>query len=339
MEWDQSWKTWDQSGSCTSWYSNEYVDTITGLCTRCDDGQYYADIHQQCYDWAGSCYGLCSYQQFWIAWPDDQYLDLDTLQCVSQWDVVNQIAINNQQFGNRSICRSFQYYVNPNSDDVVEFGTFDHPYKSLGYVFVEILNYHSHNDRNITVSVMENTTNYIMAESSYIVNVTKVTIKPYSKDLSIEPNRAIIVAIDNGVLSDTKGTSLNILSNYDLNMDEMITNNPGITSSEKDQITLSRYIFCIIRSEFTFDNIDIYSNHSDYNVNYLFFLFIYIQNRLVTLTNMHSEISGTILLTHDPIVMHIENIDVDFYKSKGGFGIGAEWNYPEAYQQGMINIK
>ena len=73
------------------------------------------------------------------------------MQCVTQCDATTQIAINDTQFDNRPICRDFDYYVNPDSDSIIELGTIDHPYKKISYAFVEILNDHSHTDRNLTV--------------------------------------------------------------------------------------------------------------------------------------------------------------------------------------------
>ena len=45
------------------------------------------------------------------------------MQWVAQCDFNTQIAINDTQFDNRLICRDFEYYVNPESDSIVELGT------------------------------------------------------------------------------------------------------------------------------------------------------------------------------------------------------------------------
>jgi len=77
---------------------------------------------------------------------------------------------------------------------VTELGTYDHPYKDLLSVFVEMFNFHSHSDRKIVVKVHEDTTNYLM-EGTYVINITQVVIESYSK-VSLNPKKAKIVAVE-----------------------------------------------------------------------------------------------------------------------------------------------
>ena len=81
------------------------------------------------------------------------------MECVAECNASTQIAINDTQFDNMPICRDFEYYVNPDSDSIIELGTKDYPYKHIAYAFVEVLNYHSHSDRNLTIYLMEYTRN------------------------------------------------------------------------------------------------------------------------------------------------------------------------------------
>ena len=272
----------------------------------------------RCIDCEDSCDELCAYQSSCIQCPSDQYLDLDTLQCVNQCDDASQILINDEQVGNWSVCRSFEYYVNPDSSSVVELGTREHPYKSLGYVFVELLNYHSHSNRNITVNIMEGTTNYLMIGNNYIVNITQVTIQPYSDNMLTEPGKASIVGLDNGVLEFTAGTSYNLLQSLELKVTEMIYDNNQITESEKTTLIVEKILVTVQRSNFTMHNMNLYSNYSDvYDDNY-FIWGLYIQNRLISIHDLHVNISGIIFKTFDPLNMNIQNIDIDYYKTLGG---------------------
>lgn len=166
---------------------------------------------------------------------------------MSECDTDTQIAIDDPQIGNKPVCRSFQYYVNSQSESVVELGTMDHPYKNLGYVFIELLNFHSHSDRNITINVMENTRNEVMLFMNYIVNITEVKIVPYSADPDVIPQKATIVGIDEGDFEYTSGTSYNLLNDFDLRRAENFDDNDAITDHEKTLLSVERYLVTIIR--------------------------------------------------------------------------------------------
>ena len=57
---------------------------------------------------------------------------------------------------------------------------------------------------------------------------------------------------------------------------------------------------------------------------------VYIQQKKVTDRDLHISTSGLIQRTYDPLNLHIENIDVDFYRNSDGFDMIMQWNYPEA---------
>ena len=131
---------------------------------------------------------------------------------VTEWDTASQIPINDTQLGNIPLCRSFTYYVDPTSESNTELGTSDHPYKELNFVFVELLNFHSHSDRNITVRILEGTTAYLF-KRSYIINTTEVVMEPYFRNSSIG-NNPKIVAVESVDAITPPGvpTRFNILS-------------------------------------------------------------------------------------------------------------------------------
>ena len=114
------------------------------------------------------------------------------MQCVTQCNPTTQVAINDTQFDNRPFCRDFEYYVNPDSNSIIELGTINHPYKQITYAMIEILNYHSHTLRNITVYLMEYTRNELAIETAKIINITNINIKPYTLR-SVDAEKAKIV--------------------------------------------------------------------------------------------------------------------------------------------------
>jgi hypothetical protein len=44
-------------------------------------------------------------------------------------------------------CRSHEYYVNSESEEVIELGTKEFPFKSASLPFIEIFNYFSHSTK------------------------------------------------------------------------------------------------------------------------------------------------------------------------------------------------
>ena len=79
------------------------------------------------------------------------------------------------------------------SSSAAELGTQSHPYKDLESVFVELMNFHSHSDRNIKVFIMEASTVYA-STMTHIVNITQVSFESYS-EVNIVPNKARIIGV------------------------------------------------------------------------------------------------------------------------------------------------
>ena len=111
------------------------------------------------------------------------------MECVKECNTSTQITINDTQFDNIPICRDYEYYINPDSDKIVELGTIDHPYKHISYVLIEVLNYHSHSNKNLTIHLMEYTRNEIAENAANIIDITNVEIRPYTLR-SVNPDKA-----------------------------------------------------------------------------------------------------------------------------------------------------
>jgi hypothetical protein len=135
-------------------------------------------------------------------------------------------------FDKRPVCRGFNYYVNPESNDITELGTQRYPYKYLGSVFVELINIHAHTNRTINVYIKEATNNYLWLSRNYIVNVTQVNFKSYS-DTSNTPQKASMIMKESGLILQSPKTMFNILNNTDLKFDEFIMNHLDVSTHEK----------------------------------------------------------------------------------------------------------
>ena len=60
--------------------------------------------------------------------------------CISTWDNQSQILLTTDGL---SFCRGFDYYVDITSDQTIELGSKQYPFKDLESVFVELANHHS----------------------------------------------------------------------------------------------------------------------------------------------------------------------------------------------------
>ena len=170
---------------------------------------------------------------------------------------------------------------------------------------------------------MENTQNYLYMFNNYIVNTTYVQILTYSSDETAIPGKASITGLEQESLTNSLGTSLNILRNYDLRIEEAINTNSDITEAEKSNIEQSKFVLLLLRSNFFIDNFEIYSEYNSLQEANLLFFPVYLQAKLFKGTNLHFVTSGVILQSFDPLNIHIENIDVDYYKGLGGFFVNA----------------
>ena len=239
------------------------------------------------------------------------------------------IAINDTQFENRLICRSFEYYINHNSDSIIELGTIDYPYKELSYALIEVLNYHSHTDHNITIHLMEETSNILGFRQANIVNITNVSIVPYSLS-NPNPEKATILVKDEIEVISTPSTLFNVMKTFEMRMNEVIFNNSDITEQERLRVEFNDYNIMILRSNFMIQNMNVISDREDLFNDVSLLFFVYIQDKTITLKDMHLSVSGTLSMTYDPISMNLINLDVDYYRNLGGFEMEVVCNYPEA---------
>ena len=237
--WMDSCTECDNSTEWTAWNDNMYLDS-SNHCTFCSDGEYYDSTAKLCRPCNNSWINKCAYQLKWFSWDSGQFFDLKKMMWVSSWDA-NSIAITDDQLWGFSVWRYFNYYVNPNSQEIIELGTKAYPYKNIGLPFVEILNYHSHSNNSINIYVMENTDNYMLWNSNYVINITSVSVQSYSsiststqkytniyiknKDVSMFSNKSIFWIL--------KDNTLRLLDkiNYELMMEDEISSSKSFLST------------------------------------------------------------------------------------------------------------
>ena len=288
--------------------------------------------------------GSWAYQLNWMKWNSSQVLDLSSFSCVDAWNFATSVLINDTQLSISPIWRSFDYYVDPSSNNVIELGTRQYPFKHLGLAFVELLNFHSNSDRTINVYLRENTESYIDLSFNYIINITTVNIRPYSLSSST-PSMANITAREendsnqvNVAAYFNNGTRFNILQSTKLRKAEKIFSNSKLSSTELNYLNQNNNVVIVHRSNFSIDSIIFKTVFDDINSVYLFFFAIYLQDKSFNITNAYFRTSGGMFLSYDPVVFNMQNIDVDYVNNNQGFVVTPTCNYPEAYLYGGVNI-
>ena len=181
QKWDDSWKTWSESSKCDTCENYMFLDSTSKLWSFWLENQYYDYTYQIWRDWDGKWNNYWKGQKLWFEWDSAKVFDLETLTWVPDWNKP-KIKLTNLQYSIRSICRSFEFYIDPLSPEIIELGTISYPYKSMRAISSEILNIFSHLNVNITIYLKENTTVYISDYTSYFLNITSIKIMSYSAD-------------------------------------------------------------------------------------------------------------------------------------------------------------
>ena len=121
-----SWFTWDNSYECTSW-SNRILNPATKLWEAWPDGTFFTEALSEWLDWKGSWTGQWASQNMWFDWSGNTadnltYFSISQMKCVNAWST-NEVFIQDPQLRNFRLWRSLDYYVDPDSMEILELGT------------------------------------------------------------------------------------------------------------------------------------------------------------------------------------------------------------------------
>lgn len=175
------------------------------------DGQFYEKTTSVCLTCNSDCKYHWGYQESWFDCPTDFYFDLELLDWVSDCSYPKFVLLDNK-FRGKPFWRSTEYYVNPNSLQLLELGTKEYPYKDVNLAFLEVYNIHSNSARDIIISVMENTENYFKSHFLMIINTTSVKVESYSEYYPDDPKKANFIVTDLPLNLTTVRTHFNIMN-------------------------------------------------------------------------------------------------------------------------------
>ena len=215
------------------------------------------------------------------------------------------------------MCRPLTYYVNPDSEQMMELGTIEYPFKDINLVFLDIFNIHQHTDRTINIYVMEATDSYLNFDSIQIVNTTQVNIDTYTESDYYEARNANFRIVETLIEMKTSRSLMNIIQN---------TTKGNLDVSRMDEheisdLTLqSLIVLHIHRSSLMLNHISVYTEHTTIRPNKIFIYTSYCFGKTQALSNMYTDVQGYVYSnTYASTNMHAENITMNMTRSSGGF--------------------
>jgi hypothetical protein len=256
--------------------------------------------------------------------------DLNAKQCVSTWNSTSQILIEDSKLSISKVWRSLNYYIDPNSDSVVELGTQAHPYKDLASVFLELENYHSNTDRNITIFLKEESNNYIGLNSSRILNITQVKLTTYPENIFTK--RATITGVNSiaGYSDHVYPTLFHLIktqtSDYLFKIFSQIT-----SDREKFVITNTNSVIIIQRWNFIMDSLILKTEYQILDNDFTFLSPAFIESRYFNITNVDADVSGRFFHAYEPSMLNVLNSNFDVYRTSKLFYTLVICNYPDAF--------
>ena len=250
---------------------------------------------------------------------------------VDEWEngVLTSFTFDDTTIG--TICRTNDYYVNPNSEKNIELGTKQYPFRDINLVFIELMNEFSNTNTLINIYVMKDSYNYIGLEMIRLKNITSVNIESYSDDTTDSDKRAIFIITDAKLNFESEKTMFNLIQSLEIKE----INSSGMEATEYEEFnSTTGYVFLLNKWDFSINNIDVYSKISDNLIIAKFVYTVYQFKKIFRLTNMHLQIKGFIY--HNNIAtanLFAENLTLDMYESYAGFFYDGYCNF-----EGDLNL-
>jgi len=186
------------------------------------------------------------------------------------------------QYEVTNVCRSLNFYIDPDSTEQMELGTQMYPYRNLRSATSEILNHYSFTDVNINIYLKENARVYVEEDITYFFRMNTVTVTSYS-DTSDDTGRALIIETSIAQPSMSAKASFYLLKHTDIDITSALITG-GYQGTTLQLINLPNRIFRVVETNFTIHNVNVYSEEVDYNRNMFFTEAHMLQNRNIIIS-------------------------------------------------------
>ena len=184
-----SWRSWSGALTCDTCQPYLQLNSTTNLWEAWNPDEYFDETLQVCRSCLGSCNKAWKYRPECFEWLPSESFDLESLTCISDW-TPNTTKIESNQLNIPSVWRGLEYYVDPYSEEILELGTKEYPYRSMRHATMEITNFYSHSDAEITIYSKEA---YLEDGKLFFINMTSVTITSHPDYLE-RGKKAVLVS-------------------------------------------------------------------------------------------------------------------------------------------------
>ena len=216
------------------------------------------------------------------------------------------------------MCRPFSYYVNPDSEQIMELGTIEYPFKDINVVFTEIFNLHQHSNITINIFVMEATDNYLPFDLTQILNITQVNIESYTESDYYEPRYANFRLVEIVEQIGTPRSLMSIIQNTTKGVPDI----SRMDVVEIADLTLQENIFIHAhRSSLKINRFNVYSEHTTDSPKNGFVYSSFGFGKTQTFLNMYTDFRGNVYLNlYASTNVYAENITLNMTNGVAGFG-------------------
>jgi len=228
--------------------------------------------------WEGVWNLKCSYQDSCLQWPPDQSLDLISLTWVDECNS-STYKIESAAFNLDSVCRGYEYYIDPFSDEVLELGTLQYPYRSFKNVLAEVI-YLSHTDSDITIYTKDA---YMEDGDFYFLNMSSVTILSHP-EYSISGRRSILIPTKIPQIGLSGKSQFHLLNDSTIHYEDAIAAG-NFTDIEIDFLRRDLVTIKVDRTSFYIESVEIYREETLPDSSQHFVMALYIQEKMIKAGN------------------------------------------------------
>ncbi|CAI2368076.1 unnamed protein product [Moneuplotes crassus] len=326
---DSSCKTCSDGTTCETCEDFMRYNSTTKLCESCAEDEYYDPVKGDCSSCNNVCIQACAYQASCFECPPNEIFDIETFECV-QSCASDKYEIQSEKMNIGKICKTLKIYVDPESQKLIELGTYEYPYRTFKSAASEILNHYSNTEAEVEIYMKDG---YIEMDNFYFINMTSVKITAHP-DYELLNKRAQISFNSRTQPGISKKARFHLLKNISIKQDDFVIKE-GINEREISELSKRKMGFMLAWTSFEISEVEFHSTELDF-----FCVTIYFQEKLLKLYNMDFNVTGESFEINDPMNVHLENITVDVsIEGRFFYPLIVFCNYPEANTKNNVYIK
>jgi hypothetical protein len=175
---------------------------------------------------------------------------------------------------NGKACRTPDYYVDPNSSEMLELGTLEYPYRTMKSATSEILNFLSNNHLNVTIHTYSA---YLEDGMNVFINMTNVAFKSHP-DVINTGERSILIFTQIAQHGINERALYHLLTSTDFPVQDILTT--GLIPDDLQSLALVNDGTSIVSvmTGISFEDINLYREEIDAGQDITLLNTIYLQH-------------------------------------------------------------